>query len=71
MSERKHWIDLTKAICMLGVYLIHSQIYTNSMDYGALVYPFYVNAFFFCSGYLFFYSKMSDDGLIKINKRGG
>ena len=37
------------------------------MDYGALVYQFYVNAFFFCSGY-FFVSKKFDDELTVINK---
>lgn len=51
---RKHWIDLTKALCMLGVYLKHSQVYSGSSDYGFFVNPFYVNAFFFLNGYLFF-----------------
>ena len=58
--ERKHWIDLTKAICMIGVYLKHSQIYVGSADYGYWVDPFYVNAFFFISGYLFFINRIKN-----------
>lgn len=50
------WINIAKAICMLSVYLIHSEAYygINHTSYGHLLQPFYVNAFFFISGYLFF-----------------
>lgn len=50
------WIDNVKAICMIGVYLLHSEVYYGFGDiqYGLVFTPFYVNAFFFVSGYLFF-----------------
>ena len=50
------WINLLKALCMIFVYLDHSEVYYgfNPISYGPLFKPFYVNAFFFISGYLFF-----------------
>lgn len=48
---------------MLSVYLIHSQIYygIGGIDYGYLLMPFYVNAFFFVSGYLLYRKYMMSD----------
>lgn len=55
MNKHLTWIDSLKGICMLGVYLGHSEEYYGSGDgMGFWVRPFYVNAFFFVSGYLFF-----------------
>ena len=56
MAQRSFWIDNVKAICMIGVYLLHSEVYYGFGDiqYGILITPFYVNAFFFVSGYLMF-----------------
>ena len=56
MAQRLFWIDNVKAICMIGVYLLHSEAYYGFGDiqYGMLITPFYVNAFFFVSGYLMF-----------------
>lgn len=52
---RIYWIDIVKAVCMLSVYLCHSEVYSGGkVLIGYLVHPFYVNAFFFVSGYLFF-----------------
>ncbi len=50
------WINSLKAICMIFVYLLHSEIYygINEISYGYFLKPFYVNGFFFVSGYLFF-----------------
>ena len=50
------WIDTVKAVCMICVYLIHSQVYygLGVADFGWMLIPFYVTAFFFVSGYLFF-----------------
>lgn len=55
-KERKTWIDSVKAICMIGVYILHSEAYygIGGVSYGYCLTPFYVNAFFFVSGYLFF-----------------
>lgn len=41
---------------MLCVYLLHSEAYYsgNGQSVGLFAQPFYVNAFFFVSGYLFF-----------------
>ena len=54
--ERKFWVDAVKAVCMIIVYLLHSQIYSgwSGRDYIYFALPFYVNAFFFASGYLFY-----------------
>lgn len=56
MSKNIIWINLAKAICMMSVYVLHSEVYygINSISYGHFLQPFYVNAFFFISGYLFF-----------------
>ena len=59
-QSSKYWIDAVKAICMLSVYLCHSEIYSNGdvhMCYA--LQGFYVNAFFVMSGYLLFW-KMLD-----------
>lgn len=41
---------------MISVYLLHSEAYygTGGVSYGFFLQPFYVNAFFFVSGYLMF-----------------
>lgn len=41
---------------MIGVYLLHSEFYygIGDIQYGMIFAPFYVNAFFFVSGYLLF-----------------
>lgn len=50
------WIDAVKGYCMISVYLIHSEAYygNNGNSLFFFFMPFYVNAFFFISGYLFF-----------------
>lgn len=62
--SRKHWIDIVKGICMLCVYLLHSEAYYkgDNFSFGSVILPFYVNAFFFVSGYLFF-SQMNGGGI--------
>ena len=56
MNKSLHWVDAVKAICMISVYLLHSEAYygTGGVSYGFFLQPFYVNAFFFVSGYLMF-----------------
>lgn len=50
------WIDVAKGYCMVSVYLIHSVYYSGIEEetFCYILYPFYVNAFFFISGYLLF-----------------
>lgn len=54
--ERKFWVDAVKALCMAFVYLLHSQVYYGwrGPDNFYFASPFFVNAFFFVSGYLLF-----------------
>ena len=61
MNKNIPWINAVKAICMIAVYLLHSEAYygINTISYGQMVQPFYVNAFFFVSGYLFFKKHLS------------
>ena len=59
MESKKNilWINLLKGICMISVYLLHAEVYTGMAwvkSYGFVLQPFYVNAFFFVSGYLLF-----------------
>ena len=73
--QRLLWIDLVKAICMISVYLYHCEGYYHfTGNYlGYWVKPFYVNAFFFVSGYLFFGKWLPNKMLINLNsgERGG
>ncbi len=70
---RLSWIDTTKAICMLCVFWAHSQHFCNwtGDDYSYIIKPFYVNAFFFVSGYLFFKKHFNTSVSVKICKPGG
>lgn len=51
---REHWIDNLKAICIICVYIAHCEsFYLHGSNIATfIVTPFYVNAFFFISGYL-------------------
>lgn len=62
--ERKNivWINYLKAISVIAVFLVHCELYYG---YGLgvidhLVHPFYVNAFFFVSGYLMLRKQLSE-----------
>lgn len=65
-----HWIDTIKAICMISVYLVHSEVYygTGGIEYGYVLKPFYVSAFMFVSGYIFFW-KHFDNNIFSGGKR--
>ena len=58
MSVTKNivWIDNVKTISMVAVYILHSEQFLNyeGISHGYWLTPFYVNAFFFVSGYLLF-----------------
>lgn len=49
------WVNNLRAICILFVYLAHTESYYGVTSGLSVLYsPFYVNAFFVASGYLFF-----------------
>ena len=56
MTQHLTWIECLKGICMICVYLCHSEWYygVEGEWMGFWERPFYVNAFFFVSGYVFF-----------------
>lgn len=55
-SKNIKWINTARALCMISVYLLHSEFYYGDagFSYGYALTPFYVNTFFFISGYLLF-----------------
>ena len=64
METKKNilWINYLKAISIIGVYIVHSQLaygFWNS-SLNNLIHPFYVNAFFFVSGYLIFRKQLAE-----------
>jgi uncharacterized membrane protein YcfT len=64
------WINNAKAVCMLIVFLFHSEWY---LDYrlhciDSFYDPFFINCFFFLSGYLLFRKQLSQP---VINERVG
>ncbi|MBO7239643.1 MAG: acyltransferase family protein [Bacteroidaceae bacterium] len=62
MSVRLNWIDTLKAICMICVYIAHTEAFTTgSTMLSKAVLPFYVNAFFFISGYLLYKKYLQND----------
>jgi fucose 4-O-acetylase-like acetyltransferase len=73
VKEKKFWIDALKAICMLGVYICHSEAYSgyHAEALGYWVRPFYVNAFFFVSGYLFFAKWLNCNDVLRFVIGGG
>ena len=50
-----------KSICLIGVFFVHCQLYYGFMfdKINFFIYPFYVNGFFFISGYLLFWKQLS------------
>ena len=63
-----NWINAVKAICMISVYFVHSQLYYGLWmgKLNNLIHPFYVNAFFFISGYLLFGKQLSSS-IVNLN----
>ena len=63
MSEKKniYWINAVKAFAIMAVFLSHVQaIYGYSIGVvHRFISPWYVNAFFFVSGYLLFRKQLS------------
>lgn len=66
MKQKIAWINTVKSLCMIGVYVLHTQVYSGAQCNGGgnllisnAISPFYVNAFFVVSGYLFFMKWMN------------
>lgn len=56
------WINNLRALCILSVFFVHTENYYgyNIGVLDHLVHPFYVNAFFFVSGYLLLRKQLSE-----------
>ena len=51
---RETWIDQARGLCMLMVLWFHAEMYSGmGQTYSILITPFFMQAFFFLSGYLF------------------
>ena len=51
---RETWIDQARGLCMLMVLWFHAEMYSGmGQKYSILITPFFMQAFFFLSGYLF------------------
>ena len=62
MGEKSiNWINVVKALCIIFVFLRHTGSYYGYSTglVGEMYIPFYVNAFFFVSGYLLFWKQLS------------
>ncbi len=63
MNNQKNiaWINTLKAICIIAVFFVHCQSYYGASisEANQFVHTFYVNAFFFVSGYLLFWKQLS------------
>lgn len=61
------WINIYKAFCILAVFLVHSQLYYNYLldFFNLFIYPWYVNGFFFVSGYLLFWKQLSKPKILE------
>lgn len=64
------WITNVKAISIILVYLSHMpSFFGGSLGlFNSLIEPFYVNAFFFVSGYLLFWKHLSSPSINETTK---
>ena len=69
-SKNINWINAVKALCIIFVFLEHSKNYYGG-DISVLnpfYLPFYVNAFFFVSGYLLFWKQLSAPKILETRR---
>ena len=66
-SKGINWINALKALCIIFVFLRHSENYYNCYLgwFDGLFLTFYVNAFFFVSGYLLFWKQLSEPKILE------
>lgn len=63
------WINSLKALSLLAVFFVHSQSYYGSvLTLDRWILPWYVNAFFFVSGYLLFWKQLSEPKILEDRK---
>lgn len=62
MTKTINWINLVRAFCIFAVFFVHCENYYGSriVLVDSVVRPFYVNAFFFVSGYLLLRKQLSE-----------
>lgn len=67
MKKNIPWINTLKALCIIFVFLRHCERYFGARFglFDAVYYPFYVNAFFFVSGYLLFWKQLSSPRILE------
>ena len=65
-----HWINSVRAIAIIAVFFVHTQLYYGCIADGinSFVFPWYVNAFFFISGYLLFWKQLSEPKILEDKK---
>lgn len=71
LNQKKdiYWINAVKALCMIFVFFVHCQLYYGTIfNFNYYIYPFYVNGFFFISGYLLFRKQLSSNSCKKDQK---
>lgn len=64
------WINSYKALCIIAVFFVHCQLYYG-LRFGQVndfVHPWYVNAFFFVSGYLLLWKQLSEPRILEDKK---
>ena len=61
-NKNINWINAVKAISVVAVFFVHCQIYylRDELPINCWIYPWYVNAFFFVSGYLLFWKQLTE-----------
>lgn len=66
-KEMINWINVQKVVCMFVVYLYHTEgrFGLDNESLHAYFFPWYVNSFFFISGYLCYKSHV--DGFLKLS----
>ena len=69
MSNNKSisWINAIKALSIIAVFFVHCQLYYGCVlqGFNCFIYPWYVNAFFFVSGYLLFWKQLSEPKILE------
>ena len=66
-----NWITFLKALCIIFVFLRHCENYYGLRLgwFDGIYLPFYVNAFFFVSGYLLFWKQLSEPKILEDRRR--
>ena len=65
------WINNVKALSIIAVFFVHCELYYGfTLDAANLfIHPWYVNAFFFVSGYLLFWKQLTVPKILEDRRR--